>query len=301
MFRVSHRYGRKSYYPQAVPFRFTSAAPMNSYPDQWGRIQQAYETGNVRMSIRAHQNMVKTSNGALTAEELHGGDVSEYIQSIVFGGLDGIITTFAILVAAVSTNNLTYGSILIITYANLLGDAIGMGVGDFISSKAEDDAASSERTREEWEIDNMPEEEKREMVDIYVGKGFGLSDAREVVELLYQTKPAFLDIMMIEELGLMPEEAGKSAWKSALITFGAFIILGAIPSLAYLFSGTYNHAAKFDGVFAASVVLFAITLFILGAWRGRITGKKWYITGFTMLLNGGLTSVIAFIFGFFIK
>jgi len=139
------------------------------------------------------------------------------------------------------------------------------------------------------------------MVDIYVGKGFGLSDAREVVELLYQTKPAFLDIMMIEELGLMPEEAGKSAWKSALITFAAFIVLGAIPSLAYLFSGTYNHAAKFDGVFAASVVLFAITLFILGAWRGRITGKKWYITGFTMLLNGGLTSVIAFIFGFFIK
>lgn len=299
MYRVSHRYGRKSYYPQAVPFRFTSARPVNAYPDQWGQIQQAYETKNVRMSIRAHQN--RDSNGILSAEELHGGDVSEYIQSIVFGGLDGIITTFAILVAAVSLNNLTYGAVLIITYANLLGDAIGMGVGDFISSKAEDDAADSERTREQWEIDNMPEEEKREMVDIYVEKGFSLPEAREVVDLLYQTKTAFLDIMMIEELGLMPEEAGKSAWKGALITFGAFIVLGAIPSLAYLFSGTYSHVAKFDGVFAAAIVLFSVTLFILGAWRGRITGKTWYITGVTMLLNGGVTSVIAFVFGYFIK
>jgi len=299
MYRVFLIYGRnKSYYPQAVPFRFTQY-PANAYPDQWGQIQKAYETGNVRMSMRVHQNVQKNDQSA--AEELHGGDVSEYIQSIVFGGLDGIITTFAILVAAVSTQNLTYGSVLIITVANLLGDAIGMGVGDFISSKAEDDAAAAERRREEWEIENMPEEEKREMVDIYVAKGFSVSDSREIVDLLFQTKPAFLDIMMIEELGLMPEEAGKSAWKGALITFAAFIVLGGIPALAYLFSGTYTRAAKFDGVFAAAIILFSITLFILGAWRGRITGKKWYITGFTMLLNGGLTSVLAFVFGYFIK
>jgi len=298
MYRVSHRYGRnKSYYPQAVPFRFTQY-PANAYPDQWGQIQKAYETGNSRMSMRVHQN-IQINKGS--AEELHGGDVSEYIQSIVFGGLDGIITTFAILVAAVSTQNLTYGSVLIITVANLLGDAIGMGVGDFISSKAEDDAASAERRREEWEIENMPEDEKREMVDIYIEKGFSPSDSQEIVDLLFQTKPAFLDIMMIEELGLMPEEAGKSAWKGALITFGAFILLGGIPALAYLFSGTYNKAAKFDGVFAAAIILFSVTLFILGAWRGRITGKKWYITGVTMLLNGGITSVLAFIFGYFIK
>jgi len=94
------------------------------------------------------------------AEELHGGDVSEYIQSIVFGGLDGIITTFAVIVAAVAAG-LTYGVILIITFSNLLGDAIGMGIGDFISSKAEEDAAESERNSEAWELANKPEDEKK--------------------------------------------------------------------------------------------------------------------------------------------
>jgi VIT1/CCC1 family predicted Fe2+/Mn2+ transporter len=235
------------------------------------------------------------------AEELHGGDVSEYIQSIVFGGLDGIITTFAVLVAAVSGRNLSYGTILIITFANLLGDAIGMGVGDFISSKAEDDAATAERKREQWEIENIPEDEKREMMEIYTSKGYTQPQAKELVDILFPHKEAFLDTMMIQELGIMPDGDGPSAWKSALITFTSFIVLGGIPALSYLFSGSYNKVAAFDGVFAASVVLFAVTLFTLGAFRGRITGKRWYLTGLTMLLNGGFTSVIAFIFGFFIR
>jgi len=247
------------------------------------------------LSIKSHD--IKNAGAA---EELHGGDVSEYIQSIVFGGLDGIITTFAVIVAAVA-GGLTYGTILIITFSNLLGDAIGMGIGDFISSKAEEDAAEAERNREAWEVANKPEDEKKEMVDIYVAKGYSPQDAREVVDLLFQSKDAFLDIMLVEELGIMPAEGGPSAIKSGFITFGAFIVMGAIPALPYLFSGTYNHRATYDGVFGAGIALFAITLFILGAFRGRITGKRWYLTGLTMLINGSVTTAIAFVLGYLLK
>lgn len=60
-----------------------------------------------------------------------------------------VITTFAVVVAAASSK-LSYGTILIIGFANLLADALGMGVGDFLSSKAEEDHANAEKKREQW-------------------------------------------------------------------------------------------------------------------------------------------------------
>jgi len=231
------------------------------------------------------------------SKEQHKGEAGEYVQSIVFGGLDGIITTFAVVAAAAATG-LTYGMILIIGFANLVGDAFGMGVGDFISSKAEDDHEISERKREAWELENLREVERDEMIQIYVAKGVLREDAVEVVDLLLNaSKSAFLDVMMVEELGIMPKEVGTEAWKGGLITFGSFMILGGIPMLPYLFSGTYSRVGKLDDVFGAAVALFSISLFTLGAFKGHITGKKWWKTGITMLINGGLTTFVAYLLG----
>ncbi len=60
-----------------------------------------------------------------------------------------VITTFAVVTAAAATG-LTYGTLIIITFANLFGDAIAMAIGDYLSSAAEGDHADAERKREEW-------------------------------------------------------------------------------------------------------------------------------------------------------
>jgi len=232
------------------------------------------------------------------AKEAHQGTSGEYVQSVVFGGLDGIITTFAI-VAAAAGASLSYGLILIIGFANVLGDAVGMAVGDYLSSVAEGDHESAERKRETWELDNIPEAEKEEMVDIYTSKGISVEDAREVVELLYaSSKPAFLDVMIVEELGILPKGAETAAWKGALVTFVSFLACGGLPMLPYLFSAQYDKIGSFDDVFGAALALFCVTLFTLGAFKGRITGKRWYITGMTMLFNGAATTAVAFLIGF---
>lgn len=61
-----------------------------------------------------------------------------------------------------------------------------------ISSKAEDDHREAERRREKSEMELWPEQEKREMIDVYMEKGFTENEAREVVELLWPYKDAFL-------------------------------------------------------------------------------------------------------------
>jgi len=211
--------------------------------------------------------------------------------------LDGIITTFAV-VAAAAAAKLAYGTILIIGFANLLGDAVGMGIGEYISSKAEDDHEAAERKREEWEVENMPEIEKQEMVEFYTRKGLSEEDAKKVVNLLWESKSAFLDVMMIEELGMIPVEASSSAWKSALITFAAFVVLGGTPLVPYLVSGKYKTAAALDAVFWSAVGLFSLCLYILGAFKGKITGKQWWKTGLTMFFNGAFTTALAYFIGF---
>ncbi len=63
-------------------------------------------------------------------------------------------------------------------FANLIGDAIGMGIGDFVSSKAEYDHVLAERKREQWELDNCLEMEKHEMREIYEGRGLTADQVR---------------------------------------------------------------------------------------------------------------------------
>jgi VIT1/CCC1 family predicted Fe2+/Mn2+ transporter len=259
---------------------------MASLSRDLGLARDAYTHGDVTKSIAAHNAPAKSEDG-------HKGKAGEYIQAIVFGGLDGIITTFAVVVAA-AASRLTYGSILIIGFANLLADAIGMAVGDYLSSAAEDEHQAAERAREEWEVANVPEKEQQEMIDVYVKKGIPLAEAREVVRLLWPHKEAFLDLMMIEELGIMPSDQTIVPWKSALATFFSFLLLGGAPMLPYLFSISYSTVGHIDLIFWIACAVFLVTLFILGSLKGVITGKNWFVHGSIMLVTGTVTTALSF-------
>ncbi len=69
----------------------------------------------------------------------------------MFGGLDGIITTFAVVAASVG-GNLSSDVILLMGFANLIADGLSMGFGDYLSSQAEVDYTKAEHTREKWEL-----------------------------------------------------------------------------------------------------------------------------------------------------
>jgi hypothetical protein len=71
------------------------------------------------------------------------------------------------------------------------------------------------------------------------------SSPRAVLHLLLMlTSEAFLDLMMIEELGIMPSDQTIVPWKSALATFFSFLLLGGAPMLPYLFSISYSTVGR---------------------------------------------------------
>ncbi|KAK5579389.1 hypothetical protein RB653_009072 [Dictyostelium firmibasis] len=265
--------------------------------------RSAFEENDIKKSIEAHDK--KPLIDEEDRKEPHKEESGEFIKSIVFGGLDGIITTFAI-VAAATGAGLTRGVILIIAFANLLGDAIGMAVGDYVSELAEEDQLKLEYKKLEQDIDTNPDEQKSVLVELYEKKGFTNSQASRIVELLFPYRKTVTSIMMMEEHGATvenDEEEGTDygAIKSALVTFGSFLICGGIPLLAYLCSGHYNNKGEFDTIFIISIALFAIVLFLLGCFKGYVSNKNWFVSGIQMLINGAVTTLVAFWIGYGIE
>jgi VIT1/CCC1 family predicted Fe2+/Mn2+ transporter len=254
----------------------------------------AVQDGDIEASMRVHD--IKAAHGA--EEVWHGGLGSERIKSIVFGGLDGIITTFAI-VAAVVGGGLPVEVVLMMGTANLLADGISMGLGDFLSSKAEHDFILSERRREAWEYEHNPEGERLEMVNIYKEKGFADEDAEAIIQL-FTKKPeytkAFVDHMMVEELGQqVPDEDENPMW-DGIATFISFVCFGAIPVVIYAicYGAGYRDTGGQFGICCAAT---ALTMFLLGFVQAVITKQNPWTSGFLMMINGALAAAAAYLVG----
>ena len=140
---------------------------------------QAFATGDIEASIAAH-------DARCSHDEAHS-KAGGYIKSIVFGGLDGIITTFAVVSGAVG-GGLSVDVILILGFSSVIADAVSMGVGDALSTKAENEYIHMEKRREEWEFQNNPAGEIQEMVDLYVQKGMEEEDAQVVITKMAKYK-----------------------------------------------------------------------------------------------------------------
>jgi vacuolar iron transporter family protein len=252
------------------------------------KAKEAYKSKNAKASAAAH------GAGGMPgfAPELHQTAQGQYLKSMVYGGLDGIITTFAV-VAGVAGAALSPGIVLIMGFANLIGDGISMAIGDFLSSKAERDYNRAEREREKWEVENYPEGEKRELVELYSARGVAPADAKAMVDIIAKTPKAWVDTMMVEELGII--ESDESPVKNALVTFASFLIFGFIPVLAYVLSRFLPIPAAFN--FPSAAILTGATLFCLGAVKTRFTGQNWFVSGFEMLAVGGLASAAAYFIG----
>jgi VIT1/CCC1 family predicted Fe2+/Mn2+ transporter len=228
--------------------------------------------------------------------EEHGGAGSQYLGDLVYGGLDGIITTFAV-VSGVAGANLGTGVILILGMANLLADGFSMATGAYLSTKSEQEYYDKERQREAWEVDHFPDGERAELHELYRRRGYSEEDAGQLVSILTQDKERWVDAMMIDELGLMKDDGNPLF--NALATLIAFIVAGAVPLLIYL-AGLVVPIPP-EVAFPISLVLSGLALFGLGVARVLVTHQRPLRSGMEMLLVGGLAAVVAYAVGALLK
>ena len=254
--------------------------------------QAAYSALDVEASARAHASRVDGGH-----DEAHS-KVGGQLKTIVFGGLDGILTSFAI-VSSCAGSGLTSRVVLLLGACNILADAMAMGVGEYLSTKSSDEYARRERAREDWELRNHPEGEVEEMVEIYVQRGMSREDAQVVISTMAKYHDFFVDVMMVEELGLfVPEEdAWVESAKDGLLMFAAFVVFGTAPLVGYLLTPMFIRDPSEHDLFLAACCVTGITLFSLGAAKARFVQQRALKLGAETLALGALCASVAYFCG----
>ena len=255
--------------------------------------RQAFEKKNIKASQNAHD-----PKAIEMAAEQHGSTNSQFIGNMVYGGLDGIISVFAV-VSGVAGASLSSGVLLILGAANLLGDGFSMGVGAFLSMKSVREYYDRERQRELWEVEHFPEGEKKELEVIYQKQGYPKADAKKLIEIKSRNKTRWVDAMMIEELGMVKDE--RKPLLAAWITFGSFVVFGLLPLLVYIVDLIFKTGLSTTILFIISIIFSGVALFGLGAAKYFITQRSPLRSGLEMLIVGGLAAAVAYFIGVLLK
>lgn len=253
--------------------------------------RKAYEKGDLHGSARAHAR--KTIK---QADEKHGGAGSQYLGEMVYGGLDGIITTFAV-VSGVAGAQLGTPVILILGLANLFADGFSMATGAYLSTKSEQEYYRKEYERETWEVEHFPDGERAELEEVYLRRGFSEEEARQMVEIQSRDPKRWVQAMMVDELEMLEDKANPLV--NALVTFGAFVLAGATPLLVYLLGLAFPISSQVS--FPVSLGLSALALFGLGAAKVLVTRLNPLRSGLEMLVVGGLAAGVAYLVGALLK
>src|SRR5438105_15765535 len=155
----------------------------------------------IHMPLRLPGFFLRTrDDGATHSEAAHipGGRA---VRDLVFGANDGLVAAFAV-VSGVHGADVSTHIILLAGIAELLGGTIAMGLGAFLAAKSEREYILSERAREEYEVEQFPHEERREVRSIFEQKGYRGQALDTIVEHVTADPKFWVDTMMTEELGL---------------------------------------------------------------------------------------------------
>ena len=245
--------------------------------------------------------MKKDSNEELTREHhpelirlrLQQAPKSQNVSDAVLGGIDGCVTTFAV-VSGVVGAGLPASVAVILGFANLVADGFSMAVSNYESHRSKQEFIESVRRSEERHIDIVPEGEREEIRQIFREKGFEGEVLETIVSTISEDKNLWVDTMLTEEHGI--HKISPSPWASAGSTFFAFILIGAMPLLPFLVTTLSMQQKSFISASVAGIMFFMI-----GMIKSFVFDKPVILSGFRTLLTGGTAAGLAFFTGHILR
>lgn len=215
-----------------------------------------------------------------------------WLPDFIYGGIDGAVTTFAV-VAGVVGANLSTPVILILGFANLLADGFSMAVGKYSSDRAELDRIHAIKEDEIQSILEKPKEEKEEVREIFRKFGFKGENLKRAEQIITSNPKTWVKIMLNHEFNVIEENVDPL--KGAAFTFLAFLTVGLIPLLGYSFQNLTGSTS--DNLFLATSVATLFALFLVGTVKSRFSTRHWLSTGLETALIGGLAAGISYVIG----
>lgn len=225
--------------------------------------------------------------------------LSDFLREIVYGGNDGIVTTFAVVAgfngASLGNDVLEYSiaTVMLFGLSSLFADASSMGLGNFLSIRAERDVYRNIKAQEQKELRENPEEKRLMIKQTLISEeGFSEQDAETISQSHIKNEAYALDFIMEHVEGLAnPEDVNPYA--TGFATFLAFNVFGFITLIPYIFTDDVELAFALSGLFT----FFALTL--LGLLRWYVTRVNVFRSVGEIVVLGGVSAVVAFTVGTF--
>jgi VIT1/CCC1 family predicted Fe2+/Mn2+ transporter len=211
----------------------------------------------------------------------------EVVRDVVIGMADGLTVPFAL--AAGLSGAIDNSRIIVIAgLAEIAAGSIAMGLGGYLAAKSDAEHYASERLREEREVEEIPEEEAREVQKVFADYGLSPEESVPVIQAMTRKPKEWVDFMMRFELGL-EEPDPKRAHQSAMTIAASYVAGGIIPLSPYMML----HSVR--GALLWSVAVTLVALAVFGYIKGRFTGARAFRSAAQTVVIGGLAAGAAFL------
>ncbi|MDL9978037.1 VIT1/CCC1 transporter family protein [Microbacterium sp. ASV49] len=230
-----------------------------------------------------------TTDDAIHSGEAHGGGVGQrlnWLRAGVLGANDGIVSVASIVVGVAGATAAT-GALLTAGLAGLVGGAVSMALGEYVSVSSQRDSERALIEKERRELEEMPDEELEELTQLYRDRGLTDATARQVaVELTaHDALAAHLETELhIDQNDLV------SPWHATFASAIAFTIGGILPLLAILLP---PPEWRVPVTFIAVLIALALTGTI-SAWLGGSSPARAVIR---LVIGGALALFATWIIG----
>jgi len=215
------------------------------------------------------------------------------VRDIVIGMADGLTVPFAL--AAGLTGIAIARPDIIVTagLAEIAAGSIAMGLGGYLAAKSDAEHYAKEREREKREVKEIPDDEKREVAQVFHSYGLSAAESEPIVEALSQHPQKWVDFMMRFELGLEKPDP-KRALVSAFTIAASYVAGGLIPLAPYIVAHFVKQMSVQSALFFSVAVTLA-ALFVFGFIKGRFTGTRPLRSALQTALIGSLAAGAAFL------
>ncbi len=212
----------------------------------------------------------------------------DYLGPFVYGGIDGCVTTFAVVSGAVGAG-LDSSIIIILGFANLLADGFAMSVGAYLSTRSVMDNYEKHRQQMAQAVIQNPEGERRQLATLYRAKGFEGQQLDDLVDAIASRQDAWVEVKMTEQLHM--KQDGKSPFWIGATTYISFILIGLIPLTVYVLD--YIHPLD-TRLFLSSAVLTALGFGFIGWLKSRVNEVSVFKGIFETLMLGGIAALVSY-------
>ena len=190
-------------------------------------------------------------------------------RAAVFGISDGLVSNVS-LILGVAGADPSAGLVRLAGLAGLLGGAFSMAAGEYVSMRAQAELLERELELERTEIARRPENERRELVQLYRSRGLDRELAEHLATEMHRDPQLALETHAREELGIDPGELG-SPIGAATSSFAAFAAGAVLPLLPWFFGGGRGATLASIAIAASAALLVGIAL---AAFTGRSTVRS---------------------------